>query len=68
MVRRTPAGSSRIDDRDGDVPPRQPTLDEVAGRAGVSRAGASRVINNVAAVSAAQRAAVDRAVRELGHL
>ncbi|WP_031069746.1 LacI family DNA-binding transcriptional regulator [Streptomyces sp. NRRL WC-3742] len=49
-------------------PRRQPTLDEVAARAGVSRTAASRVINNVPHVSAAKRAAVERAVRELGYV
>lgn len=49
-------------------PPRRPTLDEVAARAGVSRTAASRVINNVPYVSAAKRAAVERAVRELGYV
>ncbi|MFE0464422.1 LacI family DNA-binding transcriptional regulator [Kitasatospora sp. NPDC058965] len=49
-------------------PPRQPTLDEVAALAGVSRAAASRVINNVPYVSEAKRAAVEQAVRELGYV
>lgn len=49
-------------------PPRQPTLDEVAARAGVSRTAASRVINNAPYVSAAKRAAVEQAVRELGYV
>lgn len=49
-------------------PRRQPTLDEVAARAGVSRAAASRVINNVPHVSAAKRAAVQEAVRALGYV
>jgi DNA-binding LacI/PurR family transcriptional regulator len=49
-------------------PARQPTLDEVAARAGVSRAVASRVINNVPYVSAPKRAAVEQAVRELGYV
>ncbi|MFJ6385690.1 LacI family DNA-binding transcriptional regulator [Kitasatospora sp. NPDC092039] len=51
----------------GTSPPRRPTLDEVAARAGVSRTAASRVINNVPHVSAAKRAAVERAVRELDY-
>ena len=46
-------------------PERQPTLDEVAARAGVSRTAASRVINNAPHVSRAKREAVQRAVREL---
>ena len=41
---------------------RQPTLDEVAKLAGVSRSAASRAINNAAHVSAANRLAVERAV------
>lgn len=49
-------------------PKRQPTLDEVAARAGVSRTAASRVINNVPHVSQAKREAVQRAVRELGYV
>ncbi len=49
-------------------PARQPTLDEVAARAGVSRTAASRVINNAPYVSAVKRAAVERAVRELGYV
>ncbi|GEL97858.1 LacI family DNA-binding transcriptional regulator [Cellulomonas terrae] len=47
---------------------RQPTLDEVAKLAGVSRSAASRAINNAAHVSAANRLAVERAVRELGYV
>ncbi|GAA2384134.1 transcriptional regulator [Catellatospora methionotrophica] len=47
-------------------PKRQPTLDEVAARAGVSRSAASRVINNARHVSQAKREAVERAVAELG--
>lgn len=43
------------------------TLDEVARRAGVSRATASRAVNGGNRVSAAARAAVDTAVRELGY-
>lgn len=46
----------------------QPTLDEVARVAGVSRATASRAINGGARVSAAARAAVDDAVRTLGYV
>ncbi|NLT54680.1 MAG: LacI family transcriptional regulator [Actinomycetales bacterium] len=50
-----------------DTPRRQPTLDEVARRAGVSRTAASRVINNAPYVSQAKRDAVERAVRDLGY-
>lgn len=50
------------------TPRRMPTLDEVAARAGVSRAVASRAINNVPHVSRAKREAVERAVRELGYV
>jgi DNA-binding LacI/PurR family transcriptional regulator len=46
---------------------RQPTLTEVAERAGVSRAVASRAINDVPNVSRAKRDAVRRAVLELGY-
>jgi len=45
---------------------RPPTLDEVARRAGVSRAAASRAVNNLPNVSAAKREAVQAAVRDLG--
>ncbi|MEU8222772.1 LacI family DNA-binding transcriptional regulator [Kribbella sp. NPDC048915] len=47
---------------------RQVTLDEVAERAGVSRSAASRVINNAPHVSKAKRAAVLRAVADLGYV
>jgi DNA-binding LacI/PurR family transcriptional regulator len=47
---------------------RQPTLDEVAERAGVSRSAASRVINNAPHVSKAKRDAVQQAVRDLGYV
>ncbi|MFN8074739.1 MAG: LacI family DNA-binding transcriptional regulator [Kineosporiaceae bacterium] len=47
---------------------RQPTLDEVAERAGVSRTAASRVINNAPHVSSAKREAVERAIRDLGYV
>ncbi|MBN1171742.1 MAG: LacI family DNA-binding transcriptional regulator [Micromonosporaceae bacterium] len=50
-----------------DMPPQQPTLSEVAERAGVSRAVASRAINDAPNVSRAKREAVRRAVRELGY-
>ncbi|SDT14931.1 LacI family DNA-binding transcriptional regulator [Actinoplanes derwentensis] len=49
------------------APRRQPTLDEVAARAGVSRSAASRVINQAPHVSRATREAVERAVKELGY-
>jgi DNA-binding LacI/PurR family transcriptional regulator len=51
-----------------DIPLRQPTLDEVAERAGVSRTAASRVINNAPHVSRAKRDAVERAIRDLGYV
>ncbi len=51
-----------------DTPRRQPTLDEVAERAGVSRSAASRVINNAPHVSRAKREAVRRAVDDLGYV
>lgn len=50
-----------------ETPRRQPTLDEVADRAGVSRSAASRVINHAPHVSRATREAVERAVKELGY-
>jgi DNA-binding LacI/PurR family transcriptional regulator len=50
------------------APRRQPTLDEVAERAGVSRSAASRVINKAPHVSRATRAAVERAIKEMGYL
>jgi len=50
------------------TPRRQPTLDEVAERAGVSRSAASRVINKAPHVSRATREAVDRAIKEMGYL
>jgi len=49
------------------TPRRQPTLDAVAERAGVSRSAASRVINKAPHVSRATRDAVERAVKELGY-
>lgn len=51
-----------------DAPRRQPTLDEVAQRAGVSRSVASRALNNAPHVSRAKREAVERAVRQLGYV
>ncbi|MCA2212120.1 LacI family DNA-binding transcriptional regulator [Jidongwangia harbinensis] len=50
------------------TPRRQPTLDEVAERAGVSRSAASRVINNAPHVSRATRDAVEKAIKALGYL
>ena len=50
------------------TPRRQPTLDEVAERAGVSRSAASRVINKAPHVSRATRAAVEKAIQEMGYL
>lgn len=47
---------------------RQPTLDEVAERAGVSRSVASRALNKAPHVSRAKREAVERAVRQLGYV
>lgn len=47
---------------------RQPTLDEVAQRAGVSRGTVSRVINNAPYVSRTSRDAVERAIEELGYV
>ena len=49
------------------TPRRQPTLDEVAERAGVSRSAASRVINQAPHVSRATREAVERAIEEMGY-
>ncbi|MFE9017243.1 LacI family DNA-binding transcriptional regulator [Streptomyces sp. NPDC007808] len=51
-----------------DAPRRQPTLDEVAEHAGVSRSVASRALNNAPHVSRAKREAVERAVRHLGYV
>ncbi|MFI7613912.1 GH1 family beta-glucosidase [Nonomuraea terrae] len=48
--------------------PKRPTLETVAARAGVSRATVSRVVNGEAAVSAQVRAAVLRAVNEVGYV
>jgi DNA-binding LacI/PurR family transcriptional regulator len=44
------------------------TLEEVASRAGLSRATVSRVINDSPRVSEATRSAVERAVEELGYV
>jgi DNA-binding LacI/PurR family transcriptional regulator len=48
--------------------PSQPTLEEVAAVAGVSRATASRVINGSPRVSVLAKIAVDKAVAELGYV
>jgi DNA-binding LacI/PurR family transcriptional regulator len=68
VARRTAAGEGRVIENAAGAPRRQPTLDEVAARAGVSRSAASRAINNAPHVSRASRDAVARAVRELGYL
>lgn len=47
---------------------RQPTLDDVAVRAGVSVGTVSRVINNAKHVSSKSRLAVERAIAELGYV
>lgn len=49
-------------------PARPPTLDEVAARAGVGRGTVSRVINGSSQVSEGARAAVMKAVAELGYV
>src|SRR5919112_4957933 len=46
----------------------QPTLDEVAARAGVGRGTVSRVINGSPQVSERARQAVESAVHELGYV
>ncbi|MFB6618927.1 LacI family DNA-binding transcriptional regulator [Streptomyces sp. NPDC085524] len=46
----------------------RPTLEEVAARAGVGRGTVSRVINGSSKVSERARAAVERAVTELGYV
>lgn len=48
--------------------PRQPTLEEVAAHAGVGRGTASRAINGARDVSPRARAAVAKAVQELGYV
>ncbi|GAA0466979.1 transcriptional regulator [Paractinoplanes deccanensis] len=50
-----------------ETPRRQPTLDEVAERAGVSRSAASRVINKAPHVSRATREAVEKAIQDMGY-
>lgn len=49
-------------------PRTRPTLDAVAARAGVGRGTASRVINGSPQVSPQARAAVERAIAELGYV
>jgi len=46
----------------------RPTLDQVAARAGVGRGTVSRVVNGSPQVSAQARAAVQRAIEELGYV
>jgi len=46
----------------------RPTLDQVAARAGVGRGTVSRVVNGSPQVSATARAAVQRAIDELGYV
>jgi DNA-binding LacI/PurR family transcriptional regulator len=48
--------------------PGRPTLDEVAARAGVGRGTVSRVVNGSPQVSPAARAAVERAIADLGYV
>lgn len=52
---------------DDDRPNRRPTVDKVAELAGVGRATVSRVINGASNVSPATKAAVERAIEELGY-
>ncbi|NUR85172.1 MAG: LacI family DNA-binding transcriptional regulator [Nonomuraea sp.] len=47
---------------------KRPTLEAVAARAGVSRATASRVVNNLSTVAPDIREAVQRAIDELGYV
>jgi DNA-binding LacI/PurR family transcriptional regulator len=47
---------------------RRPTLEDVAARAGVGRGTASRVINGGARVSEKAKAAVEKAIAELGYI
>jgi DNA-binding LacI/PurR family transcriptional regulator len=53
---------------EGRTIPSQPTLEEVAAAAGVSRATASRVINGSPRVSVPAKTAVDKAVADLGYV
>jgi DNA-binding LacI/PurR family transcriptional regulator len=48
--------------------PGTPTLEEVAALAGVGRGTVSRVVNNAAGVRDSTRAAVERAIAELGYV
>ncbi len=50
------------------TPRRRPTLDEVAALAGVGRGTVSRVVNGSAQVSPQARAAVERAIAQLGYV
>jgi DNA-binding LacI/PurR family transcriptional regulator len=52
----------------GSVPPRRPTLEEVAVRAGVGRGTVSRAINGSPQVSPRAREAVLTAIEELGYV
>src|SRR5438552_12158900 len=47
---------------------KRPTLDEVAARAGVGRGTVSRVVNGSPQVSPGAKAAVERAIEELGYV
>ena len=49
-------------------PPSRPNLEEVAARAGVSRATASRVVNGLTTVDPKLRSRVERAIEELGYV
>lgn len=46
----------------------RPTLEQVAARAGVSRATVSRVVNGSTSVAESIREAVNRAIGELGYV
>jgi DNA-binding LacI/PurR family transcriptional regulator len=46
----------------------RPTLDQVAARAGVGRGTVSRVVNGSPQVSASAKAAVEKAIQELGYV
>ena len=62
---RRPAGRELVR---GDGNRSQPTLEEVAELAGVSRATASRVINSSPGVSERARALVENAIKQLGYV